>query len=217
MDSGSPKKFLDLAALFETPKIRESMSKHVSLEDADALALTSKRMHSAMGAIEKPPVTGRALVAGHALYTVNAEVENRLYFPTSLSGETANFPHVTRKPELQHIPHLTDVQPADHASMPHGLSPGTYPTRHRYDINNGALLPPVVPQNNKDRGTGTFTSFQGGAPGHFVLPRYKERAERGEVLPALAGPVKLSPQEHGSAPPRPSWTGSPVRFQKKPQ
>lgn len=228
-----------LAALLQGPG--RGIADFLSLDDGAALAQVSRAMHQAVNAVRGPAPTGRALVDAMPLYTQNPPNGDRFYHPTALSGAQAPFPHITRRANPVHVPHVTDVQPAPHADMPDGLPPGDYPTRHRYDIRpDSRLSPPVLPATNQERRTATLTPFAGAPPNTYVMPRYRARAEalaapvlpaapaagagllppvpaapRPDPLPALATPVRLTASQRGDAPPGPPLTGAHVRFQSK--
>lgn len=230
---------IPLAALLQGPGRR--IADFLSLDDGVALAQVSRATHQAVQNVRGPAPTGRALVDTMPLYTQHAPHEDRFYHPTALSGAQAPFPHITRKANPVHVPHVTDVQPVPHAAMPDGLPAGVYPTRHRYDIGaDSRLSPPILPAKNADRRSATLTPFAGAPPHTYVMPRYKVRAEalaapvlpaapasgagllppviappRPDPLPALATPVRLTPSQRGDAPPGPPLTGAHVRFQSK--
>ena len=163
-------------------------------DDGAALAQASKGMHAAVQQVQGAAPTGRALVgaAPLPLHTLDPPGGDRFYHPMTLSGAQAPFPHITRRANPAHVPHVTDVQPARHAAMPDGLAAGTYPTRFRYDIQNGTLAAPITPTTNAERRTATLTPFVGAPPDTFVMPRYKARAEElaaAAALPAIAAPA----------------------------
>ncbi|NOT88340.1 MAG: hypothetical protein HOP03_09155 [Lysobacter sp.] len=163
----------------------------LSLDDGAALAQVSRAMHQAVQNVRGPAPTGRALVDAMPLYTQDAPAGDRFYHPTALSGAQAPFPHITRRADPVHVPHVTDVRPAPHAAMPDGLPAGNYPTRHRYDIGpDSRLAPPILPTSNAERRTATLSPFVGAPPDTYVMPRYKARAEAlaAPLLPAVVAP-----------------------------
>lgn len=155
------------------------------MDDGGALSLVSRSMHAAVQAVRGPAApTGRALVGDMAMHTFNPPGEDRFYHPTSLTGEQAPFPHITRRANPAHVPHVTDVRPTMHEAMPDGLAPGIYPTRYRHDIGaDGRLSEPILPTKNADRRTATLTAFTGAPANTYVMPRYKARAEQLAAAP----------------------------------
>lgn len=183
-----------------------SIADFLPFDDGAALAQASKGMQAAVQQVQGPPPAGRALVGAAPLHlhTLNPPGSDRFYHPMTLSGEQAPFPHITRRANPAHVPHVTDVQPAAHGEMPDGLAAGTYPTRFRYDIQNGTLAAPITPTKNADRRTATLTPFVGAPPNTFVMPRYKARAEElaaAAALPAIPAPAAAAAAGGGLLPP----------------
>lgn len=192
------------------------------IEGVQALSQVSRSTRDATvearGQIASLGLTGKATVGDQHLYTKDAhDADTRFYFPTSLSGTHENFPHVTRRANPAHTPHLTDVGPVHQAAMPNGLPPGNYPTRHRFDIQPDKRLSPVVlPATLDAKKTGTLAQVGPGSglsAMHYVAPRYKAKVDNKEVVPGIGIPVKLtSAQTTGASP---NWSGQPVKFFNK--
>jgi hypothetical protein len=194
-----------------------------TIESVQTFAQISRVTHQATAParaqIASLGLTGKATVGDQHLYTRNPEGDTRFYFPTALSGQTEQFPHITRRPEVQHTPHLTDVATIHHDSMPNSLPAGNYPTRHRYDVQPGRTLSPVIlPQSNKDKGTGTLAkvdSSAGLSPMHYVASRYKAKVDAKQKVPEPGKPLELTSAQTTVGGNPQHWEGAPVKFYKK--
>jgi hypothetical protein len=191
-----------------------------TIESVQSFAQVSRAAYQATqparAQIETLGLTGKATVGDQHLYTRNAPGETRFYFPTTLSGATENFPHVTRRPGNAHTPHVTDIATIAQAAMPDGLPPGNYPTRHRYDVQPDRTLSPVIlPATHTDRRTGTMAQVSpssGLSPMHHVTPRYKAKVDAQEPVPGLGQPVALTEGQTRVGGNPQNWTGQGVRF-----
>lgn len=196
-----------------------------TIEDVQSFAQVSKGAHQATQAartqIGTLGLTGKVTVGDQHLYTKDANsADTRFYFPTTLSGTTENFPHVTRRANAAHTPHLTDIATIHQPDMPNSLPSGNYPTRHRYDVQPDKRLSPVIlPTKNAERKTLTMApvnpATSGLSPMHHVAPRYKADVDAQKPVPGPGTPQLLTTAQTTPGGNPQNWTGQQVKFFKK--
>src|SRR5262245_13951468 len=220
--AATPGAFAPLEQLPED--VRHRITSYLPIEGVEALAQVSTTMHQttrpAREQIKTSGLTGRARVAGRYFYTKQAPSEDtRLYFPTSVSGTQADFPHITRRSRADLAPHLSDVATIHHAAMPNSLPPGNYPTRHRYDVDlhTRRLSAPVLPTNAETRRTGTYAALDPKfGPDMYVAPRYKARVEAGDTtVPASGQAMRLTRAQSTVGMNPQNWTGQTLHFDRR--